>query len=183
MKISNKGILLSEALILLQFIRKCEEVLFWINDKESQLSLDDFSQEDIEHIDVIQRKFDELIKDMNGEESRINGVNDLATKLIEDGHQDAKIIIEKRGQVNEAWEKLKHLVNLRNEKLRSAHEMFAFNQEAVETLAWITEKDELLSLDDFGKELVAVQALQRKHEVIERDLAALVDKVEALCKC
>lgn len=182
LKISNKGILLSEALILLQFLRKCDEVTFWISDKESQLSTDDFSQEDIEHIDVFQRKFDELVKDMNGEESRIIGVNENSTKLIEDGHQDAKVIIEKRDLVNQAWENLKQLVHLRSQKLKGAHEMSSFNQQAVETLSWITEKNELLSIDDFGKELITVQALQRKHEATERDLAALEDKVEALCK-
>ena len=37
----------------------------------------------------------------------------------------------------------------------------------------------MLSSDDYGRDLVSVQALQRKHEGLERDLAALEDK---LCK-
>lgn len=35
----------------------------------------------------------------------------------------------------------------------------------------------MLSSDDNGRDLVSVQTLQRKHEGIERDLAALEDKV------
>lgn len=179
MKISHKGILLSEALILFQFSLKCDEILFWINDKETQFSSDDFEPEDLEHIEVFQRKFDELIKDMNGEESRINSVNEHASKLVENGHQDAKVIMDKRDQVNTAWNKLKQLAHNRGQKLKGAHEMSSLNSEAMETLAWITEKGELLSSDDIGKDLISVQALQRKHEVTERDLAALEDKVEA----
>lgn len=46
-----------------------------------------------------------------------------------------------------------------------------------ETKAWIHEKDTALSTDDHGRDLAGVQALQRKHEALERDLAALEDKV------
>lgn len=34
-----------------------------------------------------------------------------------------------------------------------------------------------MASDDFGRDLASVQALLRKHEGLERDLAALEDKV------
>ncbi len=37
-----------------------------------------------------------------------------------------------------------------------------------------------MSIDDLGKDLRSVQALQRKHEGLERDLAALGDKIRQL---
>jgi len=43
---------------------------------------------------------------------------------------------------------------------------------------FLQEKDEALSIDDLGKDLRSVQALQRKHEGLERDLAALEDKIK-----
>ena len=52
-----------------------------------------------------------------------------------------------------------------------------FVRDADETIAWIQEKDAVLSLDDYGRDLASVQALQRKHEGVERDLAALEEKV------
>ena len=52
-----------------------------------------------------------------------------------------------------------------------------FSRDADETIAWIQEKDALLSSDDYGRDLASVQALQRKHEGVERDLAALEEKV------
>lgn len=39
------------------------------------------------------------------------------------------------------------------------------------------EKDVILFLDDFGRDLVSVQVLQRKYEGVERDLVALEEKV------
>lgn len=48
-----------------------------------------------------------------------------------------------------------------------------------ETISWIKEKEQLMASDDFGRDLASVQALLRKHEGLERDLAALEDKVSA----
>lgn len=50
-------------------------------------------------------------------------------------------------------------------------------RDADETKAWINEKDTALSVDDYGRDLAGVQALQRRHDGLERDLAALEDKV------
>jgi len=49
--------------------------------------------------------------------------------------------------------------------------------DADETKNWINEKDKVLSSDDYGKDLASVNALLRKHEAMERDLAAVEDKV------
>ena len=42
----------------------------------------------------------------------------------------------------------------------------------------ISEKANLLSVDDLGKDLAAVQSLQRKQEAIERDMTALQNQLE-----
>lgn len=40
-----------------------------------------------------------------------------------------------------------------------------------------------MASDDFGRDLASVQALLRKHEGLERDLAALEDKVSLSLNC
>jgi hypothetical protein len=44
----------------------------------------------------------------------------------------------------------------------------------------MNEKDSALDSEDYGKDLRSVQGLQRKHEGLERDLAALEDKVSSV---
>ena len=53
-------------------------------------------------------------------------------------------------------------------------------RDADETKDWIEEKDQALNLDDVGHDLATVQRLQRKHEGLVRDLAALGEKVKEL---
>lgn len=55
--------------------------------------------------------------------------------------------------------------------------------DADETKNWINEKDKVLSSDDYGKDLASVNALLRKHEALERDLAAVEDKVDLSLFC
>ena len=61
--------------------------------------------------------------------------------------------------------------------LTAAHQVQRFVRAADETKSWMSEKDTALLSDDYGRDLASVQALQRKHEGLERDLAALEDKV------
>lgn len=67
-------------------------------------------------------------------------------------------------ELNNAWLRLKQMALMRQDKLFGAHEIQRFNRDADETVAWIAEKDVVLSSDDYGRDLASVQTLQRKHE-------------------
>ncbi|XP_066902605.1 spectrin alpha chain isoform X4 [Halyomorpha halys] len=180
-KLAEKGMKLQQALVLVQFLRQCDEVMFWIKDKEMFVTTDEFGQ-DLEHVEVLQRKFDEFQKDMASQEYRVTEVNELADKLVTDGHPEKETILKRKEELNEAWSRLKQQALMRQEKLFGAHEIQRLNRDADETVAWIAEKDVVLSSDDYGRDLASVQTLQRKHEGVERDLAALEDKVSTLGK-
>ncbi|XP_066141929.1 spectrin alpha chain isoform X1 [Euwallacea fornicatus] len=180
-KLAEKGLKLQQALVLVQFIRHCDEVMFWINEKSAFLSTEEFGH-DLEHVEVLQRKFDEFQKDMASQEYRVTEVNELADKLLQDGHPERDQITTRKDELNNAWQRLKQMTLMRQDKLYGAHEIQRFNRDADETVAWISEKDVVLSSDDYGRDLASVQALQRKHEGVERDLAALEDKVLTLGK-
>lgn len=178
-KLAEKGTKLQQALKLVQFVRECNEVMFWIHDKEAFVTSEEFGQ-DLEHVEVLQKKFDEFQKDLQNHEDKVTEVNSLAEQLVADGHPEEDQIKQRKDEVNEAWQRLKQLSLLRQERLFGAHEIQRFNRDADETISWIMEKDAILSSDDYGRDLASVQALRRKHEGVERDLAALNEKVTAL---
>ena len=114
-KLSEKGMRLQEALILVQFLRRCDEVLFWINDKEAFVTAEEFGS-DLEHVEVLQRKFDEFQKDMTSQEFRITEVSDTAEKIISQRHPESDTVAAKRKEVLEAWARLKSLASSRQGK-------------------------------------------------------------------
>ena len=157
---ADKGLKLQQALVLVQFLRQCDEVMFWINDKEAFVATDEIGK-DLEHVELLQRKFDEFQKDMASQESRIADVNEQADQLIGDRHPELELVVRRKDELNERWQRLRQLTLARQEKLFGAHEIQRFNRDADETIAWITEKDAVLSSDDYGRDLVSVQTLQR----------------------
>merc|ERR1712066_744503 len=91
---------------------------------------------------------------------------------------DAAIKIQAQlKDLNQKWTELQTNTTQRVEAFEKAHEVQRFHRDVDETKDWILEKDEALSVDELGKDLRHVQALQRKHEGLERDLAALGDKI------
>ena len=102
----------------------------------------------------------------------------MAEKLTAMGQTEAaeniRVQIE---SLNTRWAALQHVTQERAQTLGSAHEVQRYHRDADETKEWIEEKENALSGDDMGHDLATVQRMQRKHEGLERDLAALGDKV------
>uniref|UniRef100_A0AAQ4Q8H5 Spectrin alpha, non-erythrocytic 1 n=1 Tax=Gasterosteus aculeatus aculeatus TaxID=481459 RepID=A0AAQ4Q8H5_GASAC len=175
----EKGTRLLQAQKLVQYLRECEDALDWISDKEAIASSEELGQ-DLEHVELLQKKFEEFQTDLAAHEERVNEVNQLAAKLIQEAHPEAELIVRKQEEVNASWQRLKGLAQQRQGKLFGAAEVQRFNRDVDETISWIKEKEQLMASDDFGRDLASVQALLRKHEGLERDLAALEDKVNTL---
>merc|ERR1719211_183275 len=105
-------------------------------------------------------------------------MNEIAMQLLTLGQTDAAIKIQAQlKDLNQKWNEMAVKTTERVEAFEKAHEVQMFHRDVDETKDWILEKDEALSVDELGKDLRHVQALQRKHEGLERDLAALGDKI------
>lgn len=109
-------------------------------------------------------------------------LNRRADELVVDAHPDVTQIRTKQKEVNDAWNRLRQNASQRQERLFGAHEVQRLNRDIDEAISWISEKDSIISSDDYGRDLANVQSLQRKHDAVERDLAALADKVEGLTR-
>lgn len=63
--------------------------------QETFVTTDEFGH-DLEHVEVLQRKFDEFQKDMASQEYRVTEVNELADKLVLDGHPERDVILRRK---------------------------------------------------------------------------------------
>ena len=180
-RLQAKNLRLQQTLRLVKFLRDCEEFLFWISDKEAFVNSEETGH-DLEHVQVLQKKYEEFQKDLTNHEDQFLELNRRADELADSAHPDLSQIRSKQKEVNDAWNRLRINASQRQERLFGAHEVQRLNRDIDEAISWINEKDAILSSDDYGKDLANVQALQRKHDAVERDLAALAEKVEGLSK-
>ena len=92
-RLSDKGLKLQQALVLVQFLRQSEEVGSWISEREAFVTTEEFGQ-DLEHVEVLQRKFDEFQKDMASQEFRVAEVNDEANRIVAENHPEQQLILK-----------------------------------------------------------------------------------------
>lgn len=84
--------------------------------------------QDLEHVEVLQKKFDEFQTDLAAHEERVNEVNQAAAKLTQENHPETELILKKQEEVNTAWQRLKGLAQQRQSKLFGAAEVQRFNR-------------------------------------------------------
>ena len=111
-----------------QLVREAGELAQWINDKES-VALTAEVGEDLEQVEVIQRKFDDFQKDLKANEARLVELNTIAERLTAMGQTEAaekiKIQIE---DLNQRWAALQQVTQERAQTLGSAHEVQRYHR-------------------------------------------------------
>ncbi|CAM1308149.1 SPTAN1 (predicted), partial [Pycnogonum litorale] len=161
-------------------VREAADLGNWIKDKE-QVAVVQEVGDDLEQVEVLQKKFDDFQNDLKANEVRLAEMNEMSTQLLSLGQVEAAVKIQTQIEdLNCKWSQLQTVTQERAQQLGSAHEVQRFHRDVDETKDWIQEKDAALNNDDYGRDLRSVQALQRKHEGTERDLAALGDKIHQL---
>ncbi|XP_078297414.1 spectrin alpha chain, erythrocytic 1 isoform X3 [Panthera onca] len=150
------------------------DMLEWIQEKKAEntgVELDDVWE--------LQKKFDEFQTDLKANEPRLRDINQVADDLLFEElltPEGAQL----RQELNNRWDSLQRLAEEQRQLLGSAHAVQMFHREADDTKEQIEKKLQALRAADPGSDLFSVQALQRQHEVFERDLMPLEEKVTML---
>ena len=79
-------------------------------------------------------------------------------------------------QLAKNWDELRDLASERGKRLDESLTYQQFAASIEEEEAWIMEKQHLLSGDDFGDTLAAVQGLLKKHAAFESDFKVHEDR-------
>ncbi|KAK2588759.1 hypothetical protein KPH14_001641 [Odynerus spinipes] len=173
----NRGRGLEEAQDILEFNNQVEKIEAWIRDKEMMVQAGDTGK-DYEHCLSLQRKLDDVDSDMRVDDSRIKAINALADKLMKQGRDnESKTIQQRRDNFNSKWRGLQGALSAYRETLAGALEIHLFNRDIDDTNQRVMEKSVAMNTSDIGKDLPAVEQLQRKQEAMERDMTAIKGKL------
>ena len=162
-----------------KFIAEVEEFEDLVEEKAVHTASEDVG-ENLERCDIILKRFSNFKHGLSTMDERVNVIKSYGEALLSENHTDSDEIRTRLGETSEVWTELQLMVEQRGQSLADAREVHSYTQDADETIAWILEKDRVLSFEDYGSDVTTVQAMMRKHEGVERDLAALEDKLAAL---
>ncbi|KAK7902028.1 hypothetical protein WMY93_018797 [Mugilogobius chulae] len=173
---------LQDALALYKMMSEANACELWIDEKEQWLNSMDIPDK-LEDLEVVQHRFESLEPEMNSQASRVAVVNQVARQLLHSGHPSEKEIKTQQDTLNTRWGQFRDLVDQKKDSLNSALGVQNYHLECNETKSWIKEKTKVIeSTQELGNDLAGVMALQRKLTGMERDLAAIEDKLGDLDK-
>jgi spectrin beta len=168
---------LEEAQDILEFNSQLEKIEAWIRDKEIMVQASDPGG-DLEHCNALRRKLDDVGSDMRVDDQRIKSINVLADKLVsEEKPTETKNVQQKRNNFNSRWRQLQGAINIYRTLLDGAYEIHVFYAAVDDTKERIAEKSLVMSSDDYGRDLSAVESLRRKQDALERDMTAVKQKI------
>ena len=176
---------LEDACKALQTARKANELTQWIKDKEQIATIEviDEKLDDLEQVEMMQKKFDDFFDELKQNEVQLAEMKDVADKLRNQGDKEAAAKIDQQvNQLNNKWNELQQISAKKAQQLESANEVQRFNRDIDETIDWIKEKEDALKdLDNINEDdIKSVEKLKRKYDGLERDLAALNDKIKRM---
>ncbi|KAH8300440.1 hypothetical protein KR018_005664 [Drosophila ironensis] len=164
--------LLEDSIHLFGFYRECDDFEKWMKEKERMIKSDDG-----EGVDNAKRKFEKFITDLSAASKRVEEIDGAVDTFRRQGHSQLDKIIARQRQIHQIWQRLNNAKAQREKSLEGASSVELFNRTCDEAKVWMSEK--MLQLDTavITPDLRTVQALQRRHQNLERELAPVEDKV------
>ncbi|KAK9736587.1 Spectrin repeat [Popillia japonica] len=168
---------LNEANTLHQFFRDIADEESWIKEKKLLVGSDDYGR-DLTGVQNLKKKHKRLegketSAELGSHEPAIQAVQEAGEKLMDVSNLGVVPEIEQRLKaLNQAWAELKQLATTRGQKLDESLTYQQFLAKVEEEEAWISEKQQLLGVEDYGDTMAAVQGLLKKHDAFEMDFQA-----------
>lgn len=165
---------------LQQFDRDCDEMLSWVNEKLKTAS--DQSYLDPTNIRGKLQKHTNFEQELHANRNRLNEIKGAAQELIDTNHYAKDHIQNRISEVEDLWSKLVDATTRKGVKLNEANEEQLFNRNIEDVELWLSELEGQLSSEDYGKDLISVQNLQKKLSLLESDFNAHQDRIDGIAQ-
>lgn len=166
--------LLEDSICLFGFYRECDDFEKWIKDKEKMLQSEELDDIDVE---TAKRKFEKFLTDLSASSKRTEAIDSAVEDFVRQGHSQLEKVKQRQRQIHQQWDNLNKLKAQREKNLEGASSVELFNRNCDEAIEWMNEKMTQLDIADVGPDLKTVQALQRRHQHLERELSPLEEKI------
>ncbi|XP_063632305.1 spectrin beta chain, non-erythrocytic 2 [Cydia splendana] len=168
---------LEDAIKLYSFFAECDDFDKWMKDKEKMLRADDGE----ESVDTAKRKYEKFVTDLSAASKRLEQIEAAAEELVATAHGQAGKATARRQQLRQQWDRLLRLKQQKEKSLEGASSVELFSRTCDEALDWMGEKEQQLAAGGApAADLRTVQALQRRHAQLERELEPLREKVHTV---
>ncbi|XP_010292587.1 PREDICTED: spectrin beta chain, non-erythrocytic 1 [Phaethon lepturus] len=149
-------------------------IMDWMDEMKVLLLSQDYGKHLLGVEDLLQKHA--LVEaDIAIQAERVRGVNASAQKFATDGEGykpcDPQVIRDRVAHMDFCYQELCQLAAERRARLEESRRLWKFFWEMAEEEGWIREKEQILSSDDYGKDLTSVVRLLSKHKAFEDEMS------------
>ncbi|XP_039200273.1 spectrin beta chain, non-erythrocytic 1 isoform X3 [Crotalus tigris] len=149
-------------------------IMDWMDEMKVLLLSQDYGKHLLGVEDLLQKHA--LVEaDIAIQAERVRGVNASAQKFATDGEGykpcDPQVIRDRVAHMEFCYQELCQLSALRRARLEESRRLWKFFWEMAEEEGWIREKEQILSSDDYGKDLTSIVRLLSKHKAFEDEMS------------
>lgn len=178
--------LLEDSVRMFRFNRECESFEGWMNDIESDMIKanntynEQKQQNNIDNsVSELSKQYENFITDLLANQSRLDDIHKMAKEIS--AKMYVMVVKKKQDQIQKKWDNLKFLQKQLGKNIEGLTTIEVFNSACDEAVERINEKlDKINNTQDVGQDLKTVQALQRRHENIERELIPIDDSLKKI---
>merc|ERR1719154_500742 len=178
---AHRQALLNEANTLHQFFRDIADEESWIKEKKLLVTSDDYGR-DLTGVQNLRKKHKRFESELGSHEPAIEQVLEAGAHLIASSTLGGDEIEQRLQQLTAVWQELKEMAQQRGRKLEESIIYQQFLAKIEEEEAWISEKQQLLTVPDLGDNMAAVQGLLKKHDAFETDISVHGDRCTDICE-
>ncbi|XP_053101861.1 spectrin beta chain, non-erythrocytic 1 isoform X2 [Hemicordylus capensis] len=149
-------------------------IMDWMDEMKVLLLSQDYGKHLLGVEDLLQKHA--LVEaDISIQAERVRGVNASAQKFATDGEGykpcDPQVIRDRVAHMEFCYQELCQLAAERRARLEESRRLWKFFWEMAEEEGWIREKEQILSSDDYGKDLTSIVRLLSKHKAFEDEMS------------
>uniref|UniRef100_A0A7M4F886 Spectrin beta chain n=1 Tax=Crocodylus porosus TaxID=8502 RepID=A0A7M4F886_CROPO len=149
-------------------------IMDWMDEMKVLLLSQDYGKHLLGVEDLLQKHA--LVEaDIAIQAERVRGVNASAQKFATDGEGykpcDPQVIRDRVAHMEFSYQELCQLAAERRARLEESRRLWKFFWEMAEEEGWIREKEQILSSDDYGKDLTSIIRLLSKHKAFEDEMS------------
>ncbi|KAM8921263.1 spectrin beta chain, non-erythrocytic 5 [Pelodytes ibericus] len=168
-----RGKRLTQACEAQQFLTELLEAEAWMAERGFIIKSTDAGKNE-ESTQVLLRKLDTTIRDLEGFEPRINKLRETGKIMQSDAdNPESSAVITKLLSVLEEHHSLLDRAETRRGQLQGQYQLFQFQREVDLVDAWLVGKKTAAESGDFGQDLEAIKVLEKQFENFVKEVETL----------
>ncbi|XP_044730255.1 spectrin beta chain isoform X2 [Chrysoperla carnea] len=169
---------LKDLLELHQFLRDCEEIAEWVQEKHIIAQDETYRSAKTVHSKWTRHQAFEA--EIAANKERLHKLQQAAEELIKEKPEFADLISPKVSELDETFDDLEKTTKDKGERLFDANREVLIHQTCDDIDSWMTDLEKQIENEDTGNDLASVNILMQKQQMIETQMAVKARQVSEL---